>query len=89
MITAVPFVQEGYPADLVAKSRSFLLATLAMFPPGDFLRGIVRHLFARHPLHAERATTAANFVGVDPLDLFAGNLCYDFFTTARLKANGA
>lgn len=77
MVTPVRFVQGEYPADLVAKSRSFLEATLAMFPRDDFFVEAARHLFARYPEHAERATRFARVVGVDPLDLFCGNLAYD------------
>ena len=77
MVTAVPFVRESFPADLVAKSRSFLEATLAMFPRSDFLKAALEHLFARYPQHAERATKLAQILSVEPLELFACNLSYD------------
>ena len=79
MVTAVPFVREGFPGDLVVKSRTFLAETLAMFPRSPFVRTAVEHLFARYPVHAERATRIARHMGVEPLDLFAGNLSYDLF----------
>jgi isopenicillin-N N-acyltransferase like protein len=79
MITAVPFVREGFPADLVVKSRTFLAETLAMFPRSPFVKAAIEHLFARYPGHAERATRIARLMGVEPLDLFAGNLSYDLF----------
>ena len=79
MITAVPFVREGFPADLVAKSRTFLVETLAMFPQSPFVRAGIEYLFARYPRHAERAGQIARSLGIDPLDLFAGNLAYDLF----------
>ena len=79
MITAVPFVSEGYPADLVAKSRTFLTETLAMFPRDPVVKACVQYLFERFPRHAERADRIATPLGIDPLDLFAGNLCYDLF----------
>jgi hypothetical protein len=50
-----------------------------MFPRADLVRAVARRHFARYPRHAERATTRAAILGVDPLDLFAGNLCYDLF----------
>ena len=77
MVTPVRFVSGDYPVDLVEKSRHFLEATLAMFPRDDFFVGAARHLFARYPKHAERAAKVAHVVGVEPLELFAGNLCYD------------
>ena len=77
MVTPVRFIRGDYPADLVANSRHFLEETLAMFPRDDFFVEATRRLFARYPKHAELATKVAHVVGVEPLDLFAGNLCYD------------
>jgi hypothetical protein len=79
MVTAVPFVREGFPSDLAAKSRVFLRETLAMYPPVPFIKAAVTHLYSRYPRHAGRADRVARPMGVDPLDLFAGNLCYDLF----------
>ncbi|MBA4188287.1 MAG: hypothetical protein C0467_09805 [Planctomycetaceae bacterium] len=66
-----------YPPELVAKSRNFLQATLTMFKPLGQRANIAPTVFQKYPVHAERAKHAAAMIGVDPVDLMAGNLCYD------------
>ena len=87
MVTAVPFVRESFPADLVAKSRHFMKATLAMFPRNDFVQGVLEHLFARYPQHAEKATNLARIFDVEPLDLFACNLSYDLVVGSEMACS--
>ncbi|MCE9566253.1 MAG: hypothetical protein K8U57_29880 [Planctomycetes bacterium] len=65
-----------YPSDLVAKSKNFLQATLAMFRPLGPAANIAPGVMKRYPIHAERARIATE-MGVEPVDLLAGNLCYD------------
>src|SRR5262245_22384415 len=69
-----------YPPELVAKSNNLLDATLTLFRPLGPKADIAPAVFAKHPLHAERARAAAELVGVKPVDLLAANLCYDILT---------
>jgi len=65
-----------FPPDLVAKSKNFLQATLTMFRPLGPAADIAPAILKRYPVHAERAKIATE-LGVEPVDLLAGNLCYD------------
>ncbi len=66
-----------YPPDLVAKSKNFLQATLTMFKPLGPRADIAPGIFKKYPVHAERARLAATVIGVEPVQLLSGNLCYD------------
>lgn len=66
-----------FPAGLAARSKNFLDATLTLFQPLGPVANIGRAAFAKYPVHAARATAAATVIGVDPVDLLTGNLCYD------------
>jgi isopenicillin-N N-acyltransferase-like protein len=66
-----------YPPDLAVRSKNFLDATLTLFQPLGPVAGIGRAAFHKYPVHAGRATAAAAVMGVDPVDLLTGNLCYD------------
>jgi hypothetical protein len=76
---AVPIVSNKppYPAELVAKSKNFLQATLAIFSPLGARANIAPGVFAKYPVHAERAKLAADVIGVKPVELLSANLCYD------------
>ena len=87
MVTAVPFVRESYPADLVAKSRRFFEDALAMFPRNDFVNAALEVLFERYPRHAEKAAKLSRIFGVEPLDLFACNLSYDLVVGAGMACS--
>ncbi|VTT96677.1 Peptidase C45 acyl-coenzyme A:6-aminopenicillanic acid acyl-transferase OS=Deinococcus maricopensis (strain DSM 21211 / LMG 22137 / NRRL B-23946 / LB-34) GN=Deima_2897 PE=4 SV=1: AAT [Gemmataceae bacterium] len=66
-----------YPPELAARSKNFLDATLTLFQPLGPVANIGRAAFHKYPVHAARATSAAAVMGVDPVDLLTGNLCYD------------
>lgn len=76
---SVPVVSSKppFPPDLVAKSKNFLQATLTMFKPLGPRADIAPGIFKKYPVHAERAKLAATVIGVEPVQLMAGNLCYD------------
>ncbi|MFO0826365.1 MAG: C45 family peptidase [Gemmataceae bacterium] len=65
-----------FPPELVARTKNLLQATLAITMPLGQSKSIASALFNKYPVHAERARVAAT-MGVEPLELFAGNLCYD------------
>jgi hypothetical protein len=76
---SVPVIMGKLPLspELVAKSRNFLEATLAIFRPLGLRADIAPAVSARYPIHANRAEGAAKVLGVEPCDLLAANLCYD------------
>ncbi len=76
---SVPTVggQPPYPAALLARSKNLLHATLNLFGQVGLATDIGPRMFAKYPVHAERATRVAEVVEVDPVDLLTANLCYD------------
>ena len=69
--------QPPYPADLLARSKNLLRATLNLFGQLGLATDAGPHMFAKYPVHAERAGAAAGVIGVEPVDLLTANLCYD------------
>jgi isopenicillin-N N-acyltransferase-like protein len=69
--------QPPYPADLLARSKNLLHATLNLFGQLGLATDTGPRVFAKYPVHAERARAAADVVGVEPVDLLTANLCYD------------
>jgi isopenicillin-N N-acyltransferase like protein len=76
---SVPTVngQPPYPANLVARSKSLLDATLNLFGQLGLTTDAGSRAFAKYPVHAERARAVAGLVGVTPVELLTANLCYD------------
>jgi isopenicillin-N N-acyltransferase-like protein len=69
--------QPPYPAELVARSKNLLNATLHLFGQLGLATDAGARAFAKYPVHAQRATKVAGVVGVEPVDLLTANLCYD------------
>ena len=76
---SVPTVsgQPPYPANLLARSKNLLHATLGLFGQLGLATDVGPRMFAKYPVHAERARRAAGVVGVEPVGLLTANLCYD------------
>ena len=76
---SVPTVggQPPYPAELVARSKNLLNATLNIFGQLGLTTDAGALAFAKYPVHAQRATKVASVVGVEPVNLLTANLCYD------------
>jgi len=66
-----------YPPDLLAKSKDLLQGTLALLEGLGPCEALARAVMRRYPVHAERTTQAAGVIGVSPVGLMTGNLCYD------------
>jgi isopenicillin-N N-acyltransferase-like protein len=76
--------QPPYPADLLARSKNLLHATLNLFGQLGLATDVGPRVLAKYPVHAERARAAAGVVGVAPVDLLTANLCYDLLAGSSL-----
>jgi len=77
-IVECPKVAPPYPDHLVAASRDLLHQTVGQF--SELSPVVAQMLMARYPDHAERIEASAIEMGVDPDQLFLGNICYDLAT---------